>query len=171
MKNFTLKKIALNTLLATASSVLFSPMASAFNLTFSIDGTFDDNATIQGKFDYDSVSNTYSNIQIDTSTGIITGANYTDSDFVTGESANGFVIGDSDTETILNLVFNPDLDSSFPVLDTINSYEEDFNLNEQRQINSGNIATSVPFNFTSSTGLLIIVGLMLLKKRSMVQKS
>jgi len=100
---------------AVAFLTLFSWAASAQNLTYTLSGvTFNDGGTASGSFTYNPTTNTYTNINIVTTTGgIRTGATYR---FVCGTdvpSCNGLL---PNSTNILNLTTNAANQTGLPGL-------------------------------------------------------
>lgn len=111
---FRILKIALVLL------VLFGvpSIASADGITWTLSGlTFDDGGTASGSFNYDAVTNTYSAINVTTTTGTtLTGATYTSLSDLASSSDTGLLFGASSVDltgiSLLMLLFDAPLTNS-----------------------------------------------------------
>jgi hypothetical protein len=123
-----------------------------------------------GSFTYDFDLGSYTNVNINTTSGTsLNGAFYDDdNDFLTGAGDIGMAIQDLDTDFLLDLVFTPGLTDPTPSF-SLNSYEENVLSGDRRELTSG-VISAVPFDFSPSFGLLLLITMFGIKQRMSCRK-
>lgn len=146
--------------LTTLTSVLITA-SSALALSVTLSGTFEDGGTLNGTFDYDEITEEYSNINIETTAGniVLTGNTYDSNLSTSGNTPLGVTISDDDTFYDLILNFDSALSSaSLPISFTTDTSEFD-DLSNERLLTNGTVSsTAVPFAFSPTLGLLLTGG-------------